>query len=78
MDCGGVTVVDKTWRISVEPQDPSIFRIPANTGSKIRAWGIILVGGGEEGEQGEEVGQKEQEESEETEVVFKAKGVEIL
>lgn len=42
-DCGGVLVSDKTWRLSVEPEDPKAFSIPAQAGARIQAWGRVQV-----------------------------------
>lgn len=41
--CGGVIVADKTWRLSVEPADPSQFRIPVKTGARLKIWGVMRV-----------------------------------
>ncbi len=42
--CGGVILADRTWRISVEPEDSSKFRIPRRTGARLRVWGVLRVG----------------------------------
>lgn len=44
-DCGGVVVTDKTWRIGVEPEDPSKFRIPTRPGARLKVWGILGISG---------------------------------
>lgn len=44
-DCGGVVVSDKTWRIGVEPEDPSKFRIPARAGARLKVWGVLEISG---------------------------------
>lgn len=90
VDCGGVIVTDKTWRLSVEPENPQEFRIPLKPGARIKVWGVVHVeGGGEEAEEKSETKHEEEEagmnESEEhkgegTElaiVELKARGVEI-
>lgn len=60
-DCGGVLLTDKTWRLSVEPEDPKAFRIPVEQGARLRAWGRLHV----------------ESESGKTFVELKAKGVEL-
>lgn len=45
-DCGGVVVVDKTWRIGVEPEDPSKFHIPVRAGAPVKVWGVLEISGG--------------------------------
>lgn len=42
-DCGGVLVSDQTWRLSVEPENPKAFSIPAQAGARIQAWGRVQV-----------------------------------
>lgn len=44
-DCGGVVVTDKTWRIGVEPDDPSKFHIPARAGAPVKIWGVLEISG---------------------------------
>lgn len=44
-DCGGVVVTDRTWRIGVEPADPSRFRIPARAGARLKIWGVLEISG---------------------------------
>ncbi|MDX2093035.1 MAG: hypothetical protein SFX73_34650 [Kofleriaceae bacterium] len=44
LGCGGVIAADKTWRISIEPEDPSQFRIPVRSGVRIRVWGVLQIG----------------------------------
>ena len=44
-DCGGVVVTDRTWRIGVEPVDPSKFRIPARAGARLKVWGVLEISG---------------------------------
>lgn len=61
VDCGGVLVTDRTWRLSVEPENPKAFSIPAKAGARIQAWGLVQV---------------EQEKGGAT-VELKARGVEI-
>lgn len=46
-DCGGVIVTDKTWRLPVEPENPSEFRIPVKKGAPIKVWGVVRVGAGD-------------------------------
>lgn len=69
-DCGGVLVTDKTWRLLVEPQDKTKFQIPANSGARVRVWGVVEIedeegeehkdaAGGEASENGERVGEGE-------------------
>ena len=41
--CGGVIVADKTWRISVCPDDSSKFKIPTRAGTRLRIWGVLSV-----------------------------------
>lgn len=41
--CGGVTMVDKTWRISVCPEEPSKTTIPTTAGTRLRIWGVLTV-----------------------------------
>lgn len=43
VDCGGVLLADKTWRLSVEPEDPKAFTIPTRTGARLVAWGVVSV-----------------------------------
>lgn len=87
VDCGGVIVTDKTWRLPVEPEDPSKFRIPVKQGAAIKVWGVVHVEGAEEekaeaNEGSNEAAEAESEkhEAEEVElglVEIKARGVEI-
>ncbi len=44
-DCGGVVVTDKTWRIGVEPEDPSKFHIPVRAGARLKVWGVLEISG---------------------------------
>lgn len=44
-DCGGVVVTDKTWRIGVEPDDPSKFHIPTRAGARLKVWGVLEISG---------------------------------
>ena len=44
-DCGGVVVSDKTWRIGVEPEDSSKFRIPPRAGARLKVWGTLGISG---------------------------------
>lgn len=62
-DCGGILVTDETWRMLVEPEDPSRFRIEPRQGVRVRAWGIVDV----EGAEGEGEGKAEAAEHEEGE-----------
>ena len=41
--CGGVTMVDKTWRISVCPEEPSKLKIPTTAGARVRIWGVLTI-----------------------------------
>jgi hypothetical protein len=41
--CGGVTMVDKTWRISVCPEEPSKLKIPTTAGTRVRIWGVLTI-----------------------------------
>jgi hypothetical protein len=41
--CGGVTMVDKTWRISVCPEEPSKLTIPTTAGTRVRIWGVLSI-----------------------------------
>lgn len=41
--CGGVTMVDKTWRISVCPEEPSKLEIPRTAGTRVRIWGVLTI-----------------------------------
>lgn len=41
--CGGVIVADKTWRISVCPEDPGKFKIPTRAGARLKIWGVLTV-----------------------------------
>ena len=78
-DCGGVLVTDKTWRILVEPEDTTKFKIPAHSGAKIRAWGVVQVDD-EEGEEKAKTGDKKAEGGEKkpevASIALKARGVE--
>lgn len=79
-DCGGVLVTDKTWRILVEPEDTTKFKIPAHSGAKIRAWGVVRVDD-EEGEEKEKAGGAKKAEAGEKKpevasIALKARGVE--
>lgn len=62
LDCGGVIVTDKTWRLPVEPVNSQEFRIPVKQGAPIKAWGIVHVEKlGEEKAEGGEAMTKEHE-----------------
>lgn len=41
--CGGVIVSDKTWRISVCPENPAQFKIPTRAGTRLKIWGVLSV-----------------------------------
>lgn len=41
--CGGVTMVDKTWRISVCPEEPGRLKIPTTAGTRVRIWGVLTI-----------------------------------
>lgn len=41
--CGGVTMADKTWRISVCPENPGQLTIPTTAGTRVRVWGVLSV-----------------------------------
>ena len=41
--CGGVIVADKTWRISVCPEDPAQLKIPTRAGTRLRIWGTLTI-----------------------------------
>ena len=43
VSCGGVTMVDKTWRISVCPEVPSKLKIPTTAGTRVRIWGVLTI-----------------------------------
>jgi hypothetical protein len=43
VSCGGVTVVDKTWRISVCPENPGRLTIPTTAGTRVRIWGVLSI-----------------------------------
>jgi len=80
LDCGGVIVTDKTWRLPVEPEDPSKFRIPVKRGAPIKVWGVVHVEGAEEGSRETAETESEKHEAEQAElslVEIKATGVEI-
>lgn len=66
-------MVEKTWRVPVEPEDPSKFRIPVKKGAPIRFWGIVQVRGGETEKSREE----QSAEAEASQVEIKVKGVEL-
>lgn len=62
LDCGGVIVTDKTWRLPVEPVNSQEFRIPVKQGAPIKAWGIVHVENlGEQKAEGGEAKTKEHE-----------------
>ena len=60
-DCGGILVTDRTWRMLVEPENPSLFRIEPRKAVPVRAWGVVRVEGSEaeEGAEAEEAGDRE-------------------
>lgn len=87
VDCGGVLVTDKTWRVLVEPEDKTRFQIPANSGARVRVWGVVEIEN-DEGEEHEE-GEAHEEAGEDAEahaklhkeldnIALEAKGVEWL
>ena len=41
--CGGVTMADKTWRISICPEDPGRLTIPTTAGTRVRIWGVLSI-----------------------------------
>jgi hypothetical protein len=41
--CGGVTMADKTWRISVCPENPAQLTIPTTAGTRVRIWGVLSI-----------------------------------
>lgn len=46
-DCGGVLVTDKTYRIPVEPENPSEFKLPVKAGALIKVWGVVAAADGD-------------------------------
>lgn len=48
-DCGGVLLLDKTWRVLVEPVNVKAFRIPPKKGARLKAWGSIVAAESEGG-----------------------------
>lgn len=43
VSCGGVTMVDKTWRISVCPDVPGQLTIPTTPGTRVRIRGVLTI-----------------------------------
>lgn len=80
LDCGGVIVTDKTWRLPVEPVNSQEFRIPVKQGAPIKIWGIVHVEnlGEETGKSGEAMTKEHEARHAELGLVqVKAYGVEI-
>lgn len=47
VDCGGLIVTDKTYRLPIEPEHSDEFKLPVKTGALIKFWGVVAQAEGD-------------------------------